>query len=596
MSASRSRSRQSVSRHAPVSYAQSVLPDGAVDEETVELFGELVHPHRAREETLVDDDEEARRRLPWWKRPSPWWLLVCTPLSTIAMSATQAPKVEVYTLLVCSVHKPEIFKHSVPNSLASPYIGRTTFPASFEIAAGSPVSACASDPVVQAAVAKLNTGAFAITTSMGVLGCLTTGWWGSFSDRYGRTRILGLTILGLLFNDFIFIFVTKNFRWLPGGYWFLLVGPILEGVLGGFASAGAASHAYFADVTRPSERSRIFSLFFGLVFTGVGIGPTLGGLIVKFTGNLLSVFYLATAIHGSYAILSWTVLPESLATTRMQSARVQYAESLRLLLEQEHTLAFRIQRLFTFLKPLTIFFPEKDPSANPLKGRKRDWNLTLLAAAYGFTLSIMGSLSFKYQYLMKTFGWTSENVGYYLTIAGATRAVHLAILLPLLIKLAQSISKRRSQGESEPLLRRSSQHSASFDLWLARISLVVDAVAYTTMPLAPNGIAFTVSTVMSSFGSGFMPAVQTVAMALYSKKHGANAESGKLFGALSVLQTLGGQILGPSVYGLVYMNTVGSFPKAIFLVSIGSIAVSFICVSLVRLPSEIETDSEAASL
>ena len=37
---------------------------------------------------------------------------------------------------------------------------------------------CAADPTVQAVVAKLNT---AMTTSMGILACMTTAWWGSVS-------------------------------------------------------------------------------------------------------------------------------------------------------------------------------------------------------------------------------------------------------------------------------------------------------------------------------------------------------------------------------------------------------------------------------
>ncbi|KAJ7444922.1 major facilitator superfamily domain-containing protein [Mycena latifolia] len=623
---SRSRSRVSSLRHTPgrsVSYAQSVLPDGPVDEETVQLLDELMHPHHEQDETLVDGEEDVqhnaeRQQLPWWKRPSPWWLVFCTPLSTIAMSATMAPKVEIYTLLACSVHKPEIFRDTqllstfLPSSLRlpeEPTVG-TAFPPSFDIAISNNTSTvismdkpqaspCASDPVVQAAVAKLTT---AISASMGVLGCLTTGWWGSFSDRYGRTRILGLTIAGLLVNDFNFIFVTKNFERIPGGYWFLIVGPIIEGCLGGFASASAASHAYLADTTTPSERSRTFSLFLGLVFIGLGFGPTIGGLLIRFTHDLLSVFYLATAVHASYAILSWFFLPESLTKTRMQAAYVQHQESLRLLNEEEVTPLIRFQRLFTFLKPLTIFFPEPvktNHNHSPLKGRKWDWNLALLAASYGFTISIMGSVMVKFQYLITTYEWNSEYLGYFLSITGATRAICLAVVIPLVIKLAKTDFKWPRSGESEPLVSesRSRKHSASFDLALARASLVLEIIAYAAMPFAPTGLSFTLLTMLASMGSGFSPAVQSSALELYGQKNGGtvNVESGKLFGALSVIQALCGQILGPSIYGLVYIKTVATFPRAIFIVSVTSVIISFICLSLVRLPSDIRTDPEEAS-
>ncbi|KAJ7087857.1 major facilitator superfamily domain-containing protein [Mycena epipterygia] len=629
MSASRSHSRVSESsRHTPgrsVSYAQSILPDGPVDEETVELLNELVHPHHAQDETLVDDDAEGdshqRQQLPWWKRPSPWWLVFCTPFATIAMSATIAPKIEIYTLLACSVHKPEIFRDqqllstNLPFSLRphkDPLVG-ITFPPSFDIAINNSTSTiismdepsrspntCSTDPVVLAAVAKLTT---AISATMGILGCITTGWWGSISDRYGRTRILGLTILGLLITDLNFIFVTKNFQRIPGGYWFLIMGPIIEGCLGGFSSASAASHAYMADTTSPAERSRIFSIFLGVVFAGVGLGPTIGGLLVRFTNNLLSVFYLATATHAAYAILAWFLLPESLTKTQMQAAHIQHQESMRLLSDQESTVLLRIQRLFTFLKPLTIFFPEpteRDPNASPFKGRKWDWNLTLLATAYGLTISIMGSLTVKYTYLVATYGWTSENLGYFLTVTGATRAIYLAIILPLAIKLIKSNFKRPRPSESEPLISDSpsrKSHSASFDFSIARVSLLIEAVAYAAMPFAPTGLSFVLLTMLGSLGSGFSPAVQSAALELYTRKFGKNGsvESGKLFGAMSVLQAVCGQILGPSIYGLVYVKTVATFPKAIFLVSTASVVISFICLSLVRLPTDIHTDAEEVS-
>lgn len=167
-------------------------------------------------------------------------LLVFTPLSTIAGMMTMAPKLEIYTLLACSVHKPEIFRDRqfLPSYIPSYLQLNTdpidiTFPPSFDIAfnnGSSKTTECAADPVVLAAVARLTT---AISTSMGVLGCLTTGWWGAFSDRYGRSRIFGLTIMGVLLNDLNFIFVAKNFRHIFGGYWFLIVGPLIEGALGG---------------------------------------------------------------------------------------------------------------------------------------------------------------------------------------------------------------------------------------------------------------------------------------------------------------------------------------------------------------------------
>jgi len=62
-----------------------ILPDGPVGEEVTELLNEFVHPNRhGTGDTLVGSDDndgasddegkvDKKFKLPWWKRPSPWW-------------------------------------------------------------------------------------------------------------------------------------------------------------------------------------------------------------------------------------------------------------------------------------------------------------------------------------------------------------------------------------------------------------------------------------------------------------------------------------------------------------------------------------------
>jgi hypothetical protein len=82
-----------------------------------------------------------------------------------------------------------------------------------------------------------------------------------------------ISLIGLLLTDFNFIMVNLFPRHIPGGYWFLVVGPMVEGALGGTLSrwlsriwedktlilAGltggiAAVHAYLADTSDESDR------------------------------------------------------------------------------------------------------------------------------------------------------------------------------------------------------------------------------------------------------------------------------------------------------------------------------------------------------
>jgi hypothetical protein len=53
---------------------------------------------------------------------------------------------------------------------------------------------CFQDPAVQAAAAKIQTGLLVI---MGILSALTSGSWGKWGSRVGRTRVFAISALGL---------------------------------------------------------------------------------------------------------------------------------------------------------------------------------------------------------------------------------------------------------------------------------------------------------------------------------------------------------------------------------------------------------------
>lgn len=436
----------------------------------------------------------------------------------------------------------------------------------------------------------------AMTATMGVLSCLTTGWWGAFSDRYGRNRVMGIYLLGPLLTDIIFIFVMHHPDLVLGGYWFLLLGPLVEGSLGGFTGAVATIHAYQADVTTEDNRSRIFSLSLGLMFIGETIGPTLGSLLNRWTGQLLSVFYGAVVAHLIYVVFVWTFLPQSLSLSYRLHARERYAKGKRQDVRRPDYFGVRVllfvKRLFSFLASLAAFVPTRETS-NYTKRRRRDWNLTMIGLAYSTAYFIMGSMNYTFQYAAAAFGWTSEILGYWLSLVSVARAVFLAFILPVVIKLLKPkpITVEVPQGPptSTALLdtprevpTKKEIHSPAFDLGLARVSVAIGAMSYTCMGLAPSALAFTVFGMMNSVGMAFSPAVQSVALALYVQQ--GNKESGRLFGALSVLQALGSQILGPPLYGLVYMKTVASYPRAIFFVSVITSIFSLVLLACVRLP------------
>ncbi|KAI0333493.1 MFS general substrate transporter [Cubamyces sp. BRFM 1775] len=648
-SRSRPSSRPRGSRHTTAA-SIPLLPQGPDDlmdpgapigEEAAELLHEFIHPHHDSEDTLAGEgdaldpdaqqeedefeiDHAWREKLPWWKRPSPWWFLAYVPFSAIAMTITAAAKIELYTYLACEAHRPVVN----PDRDAPLFLGHDNPAYNLTFERPDWQRVCHADPVVSAAVAELN---IIMTTAMGILSCMTTAWWGSLSDRVGRTRVMSCAVVGILLTDLNFILVYYFYKRLPGGYQFLVAAPILEGLLGGLSSMSANVHAYMADCTSPAKRSGIFSRYLGLLFTGMAIGPTLGGVVIRLSGSFISVFFIAGALHLLYALLIWFVIPESLSSPEMRAARAR---------QREEEAAYRaahahggagvwLKRMFAFLTPLLLFVPVRldEPAGSPAKAGKRDWSLCLVVAAYGFTISLMGSYVYFMQYIQTFFEWNTEQVGYWFSTIGVTRALFLTVILPFIIRLA-SPSKQppiqlptspaepldgdagrtdndpsRTPSQPPPIQRsrsssssrsahRQQHHTPAFDLALARASLAWDAAVYLLLTVAPNGLAFAATSCLGAFGMGFGPAVQSVALALYNWRGGK--DSGKLFGAMSVVQAMSAQIFGPFVYGLTYAKTVATFPKAIFLVATGAVIVSCILLAFVRLPPESPSSSSAS--
>jgi hypothetical protein len=98
-----------------------------------------------------------------------------------------------------------------------------------------------------------------------------------------------------------------------------------------------------------------------------------------------------------------------------------------------------------------------------------------------------------------------------------------------------AIRSNESTAPSASFLRK----TLSFDLNLARVSLIIDIVCITSAGLATNSAGFVAATTLTCLGMGFGPTIQSVAVELHNSSYpGAQAETGKVFGALGVLQAL----------------------------------------------------------
>lgn len=110
---------------------------------------------------------------------------------------------------------------------------------------------------------------------------------------------------------------------------------------------------------------------------------------------------------------------------------------------------------------------------------------------------------------------------------------------PLLSRTERNIASASASASPEPTgpsFSRKVLHSPTFELIVVRVSIVVEILAYSLMGTASTGAAYAMASVLAALGVGFSPALQTVALAMYARKGGY--ETGRLFGALSVVQAL----------------------------------------------------------
>jgi MFS family permease len=204
-----------------------------------------------------------------------------------------------------------------------------------------------------------------------------------------------------MLNDIIVILMAKYWRFL--GLEFFLVGAVLDGCFGSFATTMAATNAYVADCTAPERRAVSFGYIHSVFFLGIALGPVLGGLLINRTGSVITLFYCALAVHISFALFILFLIPESVTPEHMREALRKYTRRNSTAEGIPHTpWQWRYWlNLFNFLQPLTIFWPKGRGAA--FKAKRR--NLVILALVDGILLLNIGAFAVILLYPIYMFGW-----------------------------------------------------------------------------------------------------------------------------------------------------------------------------------------------
>ncbi|KUF45351.1 TCR/Tet family MFS transporter [Myroides marinus] len=208
---------------------------------------------------------------------------------------------------------------------------------------------------------------------------------GIISDRYGRRRVLLLSLLGFSIDCFIMAIAHT--------YWLLFISRLLAGITGAtFAVASAA----ITDITEEGNRTKYFGYLNAAFNIGFIIGPLVGGLLGEY--QMTYPFYFASVLGLLNVIYGYFFFPET-----------------------NHTLSS--QRL-----TLTDFSPLQS-----LKSIKRFKTVAILLVVFFLLSASSHSMESTWSfYTMLEFNWSKQQVGISLTIIGIIGFLVQAYLLQFL--------------------------------------------------------------------------------------------------------------------------------------------------------------------
>lgn len=393
----------------------------------------------------------------------------------------------------------------------------------------------------------------------GTLSALVSPKMGALSDRYGRCRTVAIAGLGMAVSEAITIVVATypdrfSVNW-------ILFGMFIEGLFGSFTATMAICNSYTADCTPPERRAVAFGYWHGALFSGIAFGPLIAGYIIKATGQLIIVFWIALICHLFFIFCLLFVMPESLSKARQMAAREKHR--LKSLASGGQS-RFSRERL-NILEPLRILWPRGHGSSAVLRR-----NLALLAAIDTLMFGVaMGTISVIIIYTGFVFGWSTVETSVFVSIVNICRVTGLLVVLPSLTYFF--ITRRRTAETST-----SRPGASNFDLAILRAAVAFDLLGYVGYATAKYGTWMIVAGAIASLGGMGSPTLQSALT-----KHIPVDQTGQLLGAIGLLHALA-RVVAPTVFNLIYRSTVATFPQTVFVCLAATFGVAFCLTWLVR--------------
>jgi len=225
-----------------------------------------------------------------------------------------------------------------------------------------------------------------MAASFAVMQFLFSPFIGSLSDRFGRRRVL-LVSLFFMALDYLVMAVA-------GTIWLLLAGRIVGGIT---AATQSTATAYIADISTARDKAKNFGLVSAAFGVGFILGPLIGGLLSTFGSR--APFVAAAILAAANFTFGYFILPE--------------------------TVTDKIRRPFEWRR------------ANPLGAFKHIGRLpglrALLLIHFLYSIAFFVYPSVWAYFTRERFGWDGLMVGYSLAAFGISMVIVQAGLIRLII-------------------------------------------------------------------------------------------------------------------------------------------------------------------
>ncbi|KAK5998433.1 hypothetical protein PT974_00812 [Cladobotryum mycophilum] len=430
----------------PSTMVREVSPPESDATENTHLLG----AERGRSRQKSWDSLSDLDGLPWWRKPSVYWLIVPYAIFALAFGGIIVPKMSLIVELVAT---------------------------------------------------------FMLVMSLvtGILSAIIAPKLGHMSDRYGRRRLMAVASCGGLMGELVTILAATfpeviNYRW-------LILGAVFDGLGGSFTAGSILSQSYTSDCTPPSKRAVSIGYIHACLFTGLAFGPLLAAYFVKWTGTLISIFYVAFCCHIVFIFFVGFIIPESLSKRKQAVARGAWEREKQARGDGPKSWSSRA-RASNPLLPIKILWLTGPGTTSRLR-----INLVALAISDTIvmgTVMAVGSVLMLYGQLM--FKWGNFEVSNFLSIISLARVFVLVVIFPTINYFGRIRPAARRERETGQATVERNSGADRLDIWILRVALVSDIIGCVGYILAGTGTLFAVSgmvTAMGGLGSATLQAVIT---------------------------------------------------------------------------------------